>query len=236
MSTVIDRLAMKAMGVLESVQPVIQARFAAPVPAALDASAEPEQRVRTERTPESVPPQIAAKRIEREPVTPNSTAMMRPRDEQKKPPVTAQHPQGSQQVRPVSAAVGQQSLSSAMSREISPETASRALPTNSSVALPTQAIARGREYRDEEQSAHPLRRDVSPSLTSAQDERMASNRVQRQIRDEPAQQQQQETDIRITIGTIEMRAPRTENRPATPAFRPRVSLDDFLNRKPEGQA
>ncbi|MGB7548980.1 MAG: hypothetical protein WBM14_14630 [Terracidiphilus sp.] len=38
------------------------------------------------------------------------------------------------------------------------------------------------------------------------------------------------TEIHITIGSIELRAPRTEAK--APAFRPRVTLDEFLNRRP----
>jgi hypothetical protein len=40
------------------------------------------------------------------------------------------------------------------------------------------------------------------------------------------------TEIHISIGSIELRAPRTETRPQPAPFRPRVTLDDFLNRKP----
>lgn len=38
------------------------------------------------------------------------------------------------------------------------------------------------------------------------------------------------TEIHITIGSIELRAPHTEA--TAPAFRPRVTLDEFLSRKP----
>jgi hypothetical protein len=46
---------------------------------------------------------------------------------------------------------------------------------------------------------------------------------------EPAEQQ---TEIHISIGSIELRAPRTETRPKPAPFRPRVTLDEFLRRKP----
>jgi hypothetical protein len=44
---------------------------------------------------------------------------------------------------------------------------------------------------------------------------------------------EQRTEIHISIGSIELRAPRAESRPAALPFRPRVTLDDFLSRKPE---
>jgi hypothetical protein len=42
------------------------------------------------------------------------------------------------------------------------------------------------------------------------------------------------TEIHISIGSIELRAPRTEARPQAAPFRPLVTLEDFLRRKPEG--
>ena len=41
------------------------------------------------------------------------------------------------------------------------------------------------------------------------------------------------TEIHISIGSIELRAPRTEVRPQAAPFRPRVTLEEFLRRKPE---
>jgi hypothetical protein len=41
------------------------------------------------------------------------------------------------------------------------------------------------------------------------------------------------TEIHISIGSIELRAPRTEARPQAAPFRPRVTLEEFLRRKPE---
>jgi hypothetical protein len=43
------------------------------------------------------------------------------------------------------------------------------------------------------------------------------------------------TEVHISIGSIELRAPRTEAKPAAP-FRPKVTLEDFLRRNREGGA
>jgi hypothetical protein len=51
--------------------------------------------------------------------------------------------------------------------------------------------------------------------------------------DSPAEQR---TEIHISIGNIELRAPRVESRPQPVPFRPRVTLSDFLGRKPEAEA
>jgi hypothetical protein len=52
----------------------------------------------------------------------------------------------------------------------------------------------------------------------------------------PAAPPEQRTEIHISIGSIELRAPRSETKPPVPQFRPRVSLDDFLRRKSEAGA
>jgi hypothetical protein len=47
---------------------------------------------------------------------------------------------------------------------------------------------------------------------------------------------EEKTEINISIGSIEMRAPRVEQRPQPAPFRPRVTLDEFLRRKPGARA
>ena len=47
---------------------------------------------------------------------------------------------------------------------------------------------------------------------------------------------EQRTEIHISIGSIELRAPRMEARPQAAPFRPRVALSDYLGRKPEAGA
>lgn len=46
----------------------------------------------------------------------------------------------------------------------------------------------------------------------------------------------QKTEIHITIGSIELRAPRTEAKAPAAPFRPRVTLNDFLRRGQEGRS
>ncbi len=49
----------------------------------------------------------------------------------------------------------------------------------------------------------------------------------------PAQPVEETTEIHISIGSIELRAPHVESRPQAAPFRPRVTLDDFLRRGQE---
>jgi hypothetical protein len=49
----------------------------------------------------------------------------------------------------------------------------------------------------------------------------------------PAQPAEEKTEIHISIGSIELRAPHVEPRPQAAPFRPRVTLDDFLRRGQE---
>jgi hypothetical protein len=44
---------------------------------------------------------------------------------------------------------------------------------------------------------------------------------------------EQKAEIHISIGRIELRAPRPETNPPATPFRPRVTLEEFLRRKPE---
>jgi hypothetical protein len=46
---------------------------------------------------------------------------------------------------------------------------------------------------------------------------------------------EERTEIHISIGSIELRAPRTEAGPKPAAFKPRVTLDEFLRGKPGAQ-
>jgi hypothetical protein len=59
---------------------------------------------------------------------------------------------------------------------------------------------------------------------------------QRAARAEPvaATPTESRTEIHISIGAIELRAPRSQAAPPPQAFRPRVSLEEFLSRKPGG--
>jgi hypothetical protein len=49
----------------------------------------------------------------------------------------------------------------------------------------------------------------------------------------PAPSVEQKTEIHVSIGTIELRAPRAETKPLAAPFQPRVTLEDFLRRKLE---
>ncbi len=91
-------------------------------------------------------------------------------------------------------------------------------------------------------SSHPAA--IADELQPAP--RLAAERMAREIQPSPAASRnsakhpesaaampEQRTEIHISIGSIEVRAPRSESKPPAPPFRPRVTLDDFLRRKPE---
>jgi len=52
---------------------------------------------------------------------------------------------------------------------------------------------------------------------------------------EPETEPPPRTEIHVSIGTIELRSAKPEPRPVAPAFRPRVSLEDFLGRRGTGR-
>ncbi len=72
--------------------------------------------------------------------------------------------------------------------------------------------------------SNAMRQQQSEQRSAARNETKASV---------PDAHAEQKTEIHISIGSIELRAPRVEARPQAAPFRPRVTLDDFLRRKPE---
>jgi hypothetical protein len=84
------------------------------------------------------------------------------------------------------------------------------------IATPARSGA-GAARRRQQQELRGAARNDAPAATSAS----------------PTEQR---TEIHISIGSIELRAPRVEARPQAVPFRPRVTLDDFLGRKPEAGA
>jgi hypothetical protein len=76
----------------------------------------------------------------------------------------------------------------------------------------------------------PERAELAMEVRSSRDR---DSGPQAESHEVPAEQR---TEIHISIGSIELRAPHVESRPQVVPFRPRVSLDDFLGRKPGGAA
>jgi hypothetical protein len=80
-----------------------------------------------------------------------------------------------------------------------------------------------------EASPEPMRKSPAPTPS-------LERRRTRPVRSESVAAADKKPEIHISIGSIELRAAPAEAKPATPApFRPRVSLQDFLNRKPEAR-
>jgi hypothetical protein len=78
---------------------------------------------------------------------------------------------------------------------------------------------------------------ISPDRRRQAIEARPAARTESQKRPEPAVAPiEQRTEIHISIGSIELRAPSVEAKPRAAPFRPRVTLDDFLRRKPEAGA
>ncbi|MGH9606923.1 MAG: hypothetical protein ACRD3N_14630 [Terracidiphilus sp.] len=98
----------------------------------------------------------------------------------------------------------------------SPESESESLLKNEDLRRETWEIAK--RNRKVAESQHPESRE--PRLSARH----------------PQPPAEEKTEIHISIGSIELRAPRMEPRPQAAPFRPRVTLDEFLRRKPEARA
>jgi len=102
--------------------------------------------------------------------------------------------------------------------------------------LTSALIERIVEVEKAQERSEELELAVRPGAKTATQQRQpeqriaARNETKASLPDAPAEQK---TEIHISIGSIELRAPRVEARPQAAPFRPRLTLNDFLRRKPE---
>jgi hypothetical protein len=86
---------------------------------------------------------------------------------------------------------------------------------------------------------HPAIRTLTFEDRMTKVEEDISNKTKRGVETRPtpsAPVEEERTEIHISIGSIELRAPRTEARTPAAPFRPHVTLSEFLRRKPEAGA
>jgi hypothetical protein len=98
-----------------------------------------------------------------------------------------------------------------------------------------ERIVEVEKHQEQREEAEPLARPQAkavPQRPPAEQRIAARNETNVSASDAPAEQK---TEIHISIGSIELRAPRTEARPQAAPFRPRVTLNEFLRRKPEAR-
>jgi hypothetical protein len=217
MSGVLDRMVMRTRGVLPAVQPLAAPRFA---PAA-DRLAETYE----EREAPARPPQAAQKQRRMELTQPGTTPPSFENHAQKIPVKEQQHPiaridaEGEQQERVVRAAINEGAIND---------------------DEPVRAAIRASmlEYRksviDENSATSANRATAQPSEPSM--EKAVAARKDTADAGQLGAPSEQHTEIHISIGSIELRAPQPEARPRTAPFRPQVTLDEFLRRKPEAGA
>ena len=97
--------------------------------------------------------------------------------------------------------------------------------TSADFAAPLGQALELRGRKDSELRPGPPREPRNPAATAHPAARAADQGIETAI---------EHTDIHITIGNVELRAPRVEAR--APAFRPRVTLHDYLNRRPGAES
>jgi hypothetical protein len=101
--------------------------------------------------------------------------------------------------------------------------------------LPAQLEKEAPAHRTLEISAGDKEEEDRPITAALELHRPAARPLSARQRDAAAPVEQR-TEIQISIGSIELRAPRVEARPQSQPFRPRVTLNEFLSRKPEAGA
>lgn len=85
--------------------------------------------------------------------------------------------------------------------------------------------------RRDETSDRPARRGTLQSTASHV--QLDASRSPRRLPEDVAASREEKTEVHISIGNIELRAPRAEARPQPAPFRPRITLEEFLRRLPE---
>jgi hypothetical protein len=86
----------------------------------------------------------------------------------------------------------------------------------------------------------PERREAAATVAIRKGNQKVAEMRSAERRGEPTRVRQgatapEKTEVHISIGRIEMRAPRVEPGPQPAPFRPRVTLDEFLRRHPENR-
>jgi len=234
MSGVLERMAKRAFGRLPAVQPLIRSVYAAPPvhtgePAAAGLS------IRNVEAESDAPKPVRnpARGNERQPAAPQRPrAVAAPtaeeagkhserRAEPGKPQGVSQPPQKPRMEAPPQTPLAPQ-----------PETAEAhgSREGLEQIAFPAPAAS----MRDDEIA--PIAGELAPAHIGQAATPPLPRRRMRAARTEPAEPAEPKPEIHISIGSIELRAAPAEARPSPPApFRPRVSLQEFLSRKPEAR-
>ena len=254
MSGLLERMAKRALGRLPTVQPLIPSIYApyVPPPANLDTPAAPgflPRSVELETAGGTVAPRRAPagatpnagqhpepfeKPAEpdtpqpvRQPDTPQpgrrSPPKLRPQPPLAQPTALASRQEAAAATAPSQGpGVNPEALQqlTAQLRSIAHGVSTRQDDAVRLVEQPTPAAAPPREPSQPDRIGHVR----TPPL---QRRRLQAERA------ESAAPSEQKPEIHISIGSIELRAAPAEPRPAPAPFRPRVSLQDFLNRKTE---
>jgi len=260
MSGVLERMAKRALGALPSVQPLASPQFATPavglresVPE-LETDLEIEGPVRsaTQEAENLSPEQSARSRRKREKRGPLPTSELSPQPVRaeartRQTRIRSLNP-NSEELTPQPKPEGKLNLSNEPSLNSDP--ALEMEPGDTSFLPPMEHTARApgedanaktgappaTEIEEQivlhKRSEIPVREKEDHPISAARERnRQATLRA---LPGQAAIPVEQKAEINISIGSIELRAPRVDARPQAPAFRPRVSLDDFLHRKPEG--
>jgi hypothetical protein len=241
MSGVLQRMAKRALGRLPTVQPLIRSIYAAerinPKPFPLDALPGKEMVEKTAAAP-AVPTRAPARENQAQ-----GAASQRPRaalasrlDEVAAHPERRGRPAMSQAVPQAPERPGAEAPIPPVIPLASPPETTEA-PADSEpfveIALTAPVVPMRQDEAKSIAEEYTPAAEPSPQPTGISQAVIQPLQPRRMhvMRDEAAEPEEQKTEINISIGSIELRAAPAEPRPAPPApFRPRVSLQDFLNR------
>jgi hypothetical protein len=213
MSGVLDRMAKRALGNLPGVQPLVVSRHAQLSSGVSEGWIEIDQEVKEGIQVSRPQPQASSER----------SVPAVPRQPDRMPVDTTPPGKSAAELHPPVPVNGPPVADS-----------SRTLASNTPDA-PRQAPEAAREAAD----SHPavpvvIRQEVAVQPVAVVRESISGNVLQRNVtpakKVQVSEKAESTTEVHITIGHVELRAPRTETRPPAAPFRPRVTLDEFLRR------
>ena len=249
MSGILDRMAKRALGRLPSIQPLALpgriSAFAAPeaaMPIAefleVDAAVDGFDNAPNQRHRQTQGGNAPASARTAEPGSQEPTPATRPRRQTIEAPAE-EHRQVHRQQNAVRASDAFTSLTSSHANESADQGNNRRSirPTRREQASDGPASDSRPERSESAQSGQPREHLASRVIPGADiNPRELTRQTPRLSQNAPAPAASQNTEIHISIGSIELRAPRTEPRPQPAPFKPRVTLNEFLRRKPEARS
>lgn len=242
MSGVLDRMALRVLGVLPAVEPLVAPGLAPTVDSLADMAVEREAAVALAAGPQRKTPHLqpgetqdSAVSTRQEPALSATRLQAARREEWARSPEAQREGTGAPVLKQAGALPedSHATFKDADDRERPQSLALKAMADESVLSpIPAAMIVRKSTGSEEDADRSANRETAEPATARVTEVRGDSGAHI----DLPGAPGEQRTEIHISIGSIELRAPRPDARPQPVPFRPQVALGEYLRGKPEAGA